>query len=184
MPRFGLLLIFGIFAATLILGGTERPQRSALSQTPPQRHRACTAPEYHQFDFWIGDWDAFDLDKPTVLAAHNRVDRILDGCVLREDYRSLDGSEGQSFSIYDASRRVWHQTWVTNRGKLLVIEGQFRSGEMVLAGVDRTEEGKERQVRGVWKPVKDGVRETAVTSVDGGNTWQPWFDMIFRPGRQ
>jgi hypothetical protein len=26
-----------------------------------------------------------------------------------------------------------------------------------------------------------GVRETAVTSTDGGTTWQPWFDLVFRP---
>jgi hypothetical protein len=24
------------------------------------------------------------------------------------------------------------------------------------------------------------VRETAVTSTDGGKTWQQWFDLVFR----
>lgn len=142
---------------------------------------ACSAPGYHQFDFWIGDWDGFDVDKPTVVIARNHVDRILDSCVLREEYRGMNGLEGQSFSIYDASRKIWHQTWVTNRGNMLVIEGDFRGGEMVLSGADRTAEGKERRIRGIWKPEKDGVRETAVTSIDAGKTWQPWFNMVFRP---
>lgn len=35
--------------------------------------------------------------------------------------------------------------------------------------------------RGVWKPEKGGVRESAVTSADGGKTWEPWFDLMFRP---
>ena len=140
----------------------------------------CGASEYHRFDFWIGDWDAFDFGTSTK-DARVRVDRILDGCVIHEDYQSVDGHKGESFSVYDDSRRVWHQTWVTNRGQLLIIEGNMQDGAMVLAGIDRTTSGKERHVRGIWKPVNGGVRETAVTSTDGGKTWKPWFDLMFRP---
>ena len=141
---------------------------------------ACAAPEYHQFDFWIGDWDAFEIDA-AMPVARVRVDRILEGCVLREDYQDTSGLQGQSFSIYDASRKVWHQSWVTNRGHLLVIEGKMQDGEMILIGSDHTADGKERHVRGVWKPEKSAVRETATTSIDGEKTWHPWFDLVFRP---
>jgi hypothetical protein len=141
---------------------------------------ACVAPEYRQFDFWAGDWDAFDVDKPTTKVARTRVDHILEGCVLLEDYQGTNGAKGQSFSIYDAARKVWHQSWVTNRGQLLVIEGALQAGEMVLTGIDHTPSGEERLVRGIWKPIDGGVRETAVISTDGGKTWKPWFDLIFR----
>jgi hypothetical protein len=138
---------------------------------------ACSAPEYHQFDFWIGDWDAFEPEG-TAPVARVRVTRILGGCVLYEDYEAPGGARGESFSIYDASRKVWHQTWVTNRGKLLVIEGKFHDGKMVLSGVDP---GKsDAVVRGAWTPTRDGVRETAVLSSDAGKTWAPWFDLRFR----
>jgi len=160
----------------LSIAATARPVHGA--------NAACSAPEYRQFDFFAGDWDGFELDKPDVKVARNRVSSILNGCVLLEDYRGADGSHGESFSIYDASRKVWHQTWVTNRGALLVIEGGMHGDEMVLSGSDRTLDGKERLVRGVWKAVRGGVRETAVRSVDGGKTWTPWFDMIFRPARK
>jgi len=76
---------------------------------------------------------------------------------------------------------MWHQSWVTNRGNVLVIEGSLNAGEMVLSGADWTSDGSERRVRGVWKPVKEGVREAAVVSFDGGKTWKPWFDLVFRP---
>jgi hypothetical protein len=94
------------------------------------------------------------------------------------------GEHGQSFTIYDASRKVWHQTWVTNQGVLLVIEGGMHGNEIVLSGRDRTTDGKTRYVRGTWKPVSGGVREVAVTSIDGGKTWTPWFDIIFRPSSE
>jgi len=173
-----------IFASVLALFatiGTETTGRmpSRQSVTP----NSCAAQEFRQFDFWLGDWDAFDVGKPAIVA-RTRVDPILDGCVLREDYESANGLRGQSFTLYDPSRKVWHQSWATNRGQLLVIEGKLEAGEMILAGADRTAEGQERRVRGIWKPVDGGVRETAVISTDAGRTWQPWFDLIFRTHAQ
>ena len=156
---------------------------SPLCAAEPPKPAFCVAPQYRQFDFWAGDWDVFDVANPTTKVARTRVDLILDGCVLREDYEGADGHKGQSFSIYDGSRKIWHQSWVTNRGEMLVIEGGLQAGEMVLSGVDHAADGKERHVRGRWKPVSGGVRETAVTSTDGGRTWKPWFDLLFRPYR-
>ncbi len=152
---------------------------SAQSSTPPPT--ACTSDEYRAFDFWIGDWDVVEVSAPATKVDHTRVDSILNGCVLHEDYRQEDGMHGESFSIYDSSRGVWHQSWVTNRGKLLIIEGKMQSGQMVLSGTDRTADGKREMVRGTWQRAEGGVRETAVTSIDDGKTWTPWFDLMFRP---
>jgi len=172
--KFGLLCLFLLFMAA------EIPLVTTSLGAKPSTSVPCSVPEYHEFDFWLGDWDSFDFATSTK-DARIRVDRILDGCVIHEDYQSLDGHKGESFSIYDASRKVWHQSWVTNRGQLLVIEGKFQNGTMVLAGVDHTSSGEERHVRGIWKPVNGGVRETALTSADSGKTWKPWFDLMFRP---
>ena len=141
----------------------------------------CMTPENHQFDFWAGDWDVFDLAEADKYVAHVQVDRILGGCVLREDYQDTGGHKGQSFSIFDAPHQQWHQSWVTNRGQLLLLDGGVQSGEMVLTAVERTSEGKDKQIRGTWKSVDGGVRETAVTSLDGGTTWALWFDLMFKP---
>jgi hypothetical protein len=65
------------------------------------------------------------------------VDLILDGWVVREVYEHRSGLTGQSFSMYDASRHVWHQSWVTNRGHLLVLEGGMDGERIVLTGLDR-----------------------------------------------
>jgi hypothetical protein len=171
----------GIAAVCLFAAGSTGLFAQSESAAEPAKAAACSTPPFRQFDFWVGDWDAFEADKPDMPVARNRVTRILGGCVLLEVYESTNGLIGQSFSIYDASRNVWHQSWVTNRGELLVIEGGMRVGEMVFSGADRTKDGKKRLVRGTWKPVEDHVRETAVRSTDGGKTWNPWFDLLFRP---
>ena len=126
--------------------------------TAPGQHSACTAPEYRQFDFWLGNWDVFDVGG-TKQVAHVKVTRLLDGCVVHEDYSEDNGYEGQSFSIYDASRGVWHQTWVTNRGRLLIVEGKRQGDAMVLSGWYVSDRGQKTMARGTWKPVSDGQRD-------------------------
>ena len=168
----------GLISIVLVAGSTCVAAQPVTSAESPKAN-PCVAPEYKQFDFWIGDWSVYELNTTTV-AAYVRVTSILDGCVLHEQYEGVDGHKGESFSSYDATRKIWQQSWVTNRGELLVIQGQLKNGEMVLSGADRTADGKERLVRGIWKPINLGVRETAVRSTDGGKTWTPWFDLVFR----
>src|SRR5262249_41662500 len=136
---------------------------------------------YRQFDFWIGDWDVFQATG-TTRVAQVRVDRLLDGCALREDYRDTTGLEGQSLSSYDATAGSWQQTWMTNRGQLVVIHGRLDGTEMSFTGIIHDDAGA-ASVRARWKPDGDHVRETAERSTDGGTTWQPWFDLIFRHAR-
>src|SRR5450631_1910344 len=164
-----------IVVVAVLLAGNNLPKRAFAAEPATPTH--CSAPSYRQFDFWEGDWDVFDVGSP-LQVAHAKVDLILDGCVLREDYQGTDGHKGQSFTIYDVARDVWHQTWVTNRGELLEIEGKREAGVMILTGEDRA---KHALVRGWWKPVNGEVRETAATSSDDGKTWKLWFDLAFRP---
>lgn len=148
----------------------------------PTTSSKCASAEHRRLDFWVGDWDAYDVggsDKPV---ARVRVDVILGGCALREAYEGTDGLVGESFTTYDASRKLWHQTWVTNSGQLLKIEGRFQGNSLTLQGPRLSPDGREEVVRGVWRPLPQdgGVRETAHTSADRGSTWRPWFDILFR----
>ncbi len=163
----GLLATIGGFAAPRVVSA-ERLEGIA-----------CAAPEYSQFDFWVGDWEAFEAGS-THKVARVRVDRILDGCVLREEYEGADGLKGRSLSTYDVSTQTWQQAWMTNRGHLLGLEGKLQAGAMVLSGKYRTTAGRVILVRGTWRPEGNGVRETALRSTDGGKSWKPWFDLSFR----
>jgi hypothetical protein len=73
--------------------------------TSPKTAAPCARAEYHQFDFFLGDWDAYDVGSSQV-KAHGVVTRMLGQCAVRELYSRRDGYVGESFSVYDSARRL------------------------------------------------------------------------------
>jgi hypothetical protein len=76
-------------------------------------------------------------------------------------------------------RKQWQQTWVTNRGSLMTLWGNFVDGALVLEGEAHLQSGTSVMQRITWKAKDKGVRESAVLSKDGGKTWAPAFDVLF-----
>jgi hypothetical protein len=151
------------------------------SQRVPAAASHCDGAEYHQFDFFEGDWDTYDYGAPDSIVARNTVTPMLGGCAVREVYVQRDGVQGESFSAFDASRHRWHQSWITNHGSMLLLNGQLNGGRMVLTATEYDKQGDSSLVRGIWIPQRGSVRETAQRSKDGGKTWEPLFDIVFRP---
>jgi hypothetical protein len=165
IPRSSFLLLAALVAAA--------PAPAPAQPAPP-----CSAPAFHAFDFWIGDWDVYDA-ADNALTAHATVSRVQNGCALREDYRALDGSGGESLSAWDAAEHRWRQHWVSSSGAIVSIAGNLDGATMILAGPESGTHVPDL-VRGTWKPEPGGVREIGERSTDGGRTWQPWFDLHFR----
>jgi hypothetical protein len=180
--RINSAALFGLVFAVTLATVARVEGTGAASQAKPAT--SCASPAYRQFDFFAGDWDTYDLDAPSKVVARNQVTIILNGCVVQEDYRQDDGMHGESFSTYDASRKMWHQTWVTNRGKLLQLDGRLVGDRMILTATERTADGTSSLLRGIWHSEGPAVRETAERSNDDGKTWKPVFDIVFRPHRQ
>jgi len=114
---------------------------------PPRPPKACAAPEFRQFDFWLGDWKVTDPNGN--VAGTNLITLEMDGCVLHEHWVGSKGGNGESFNIYDGATKQWHQTWVDNGGTLLSLIGGIVDGR---------------------------VRQTWTVSSDGGKTWATSFD--------
>lgn len=141
----------------------------------------CSGAEYRQLDFWLGDWDVFDSDAPQGAAiARARIERIAGACAIHELYEQGDGLIGDSILSRDAVSRQWQQTWVTNRGSLMAITGNFEGGVLVLEGDVHAGTGETVRQRIAWQTRGDEVREWALVSKDGGKTWSPAFDVVFR----
>jgi hypothetical protein len=137
--------------------------------------RSCADPSYRQFDFWIGEWEVRTPDG--ALAGTNRIARIQGGCGLQENWEGTSGTTGTSLNIYDAVLELWHQTWVDSRGSLLLLDGTFKDGRMVLRGGARPARGGTVSDRITWEATGAGtVRQLWEQSADGGKTWTVAFD--------
>src|SRR4051794_11009968 len=124
-------LLVVLAASTIVLTAGGRSVRVMPTVGAPA---SCATPEFRQFDFFAGDWDTYDVADPSRVVARNRVTVVLGGCAVREVYQQNDGLVGESLSIYDATRRGWHESWVTNRGSLLLLNGGMEGARMVLTG--------------------------------------------------
>ncbi|GMV06103.1 MAG: hypothetical protein AMXMBFR53_23790 [Gemmatimonadota bacterium] len=140
----------------------------------------CSAEENRAFDFWAGHWDV------TVpggrVAGRNTIRVAMGGCALHEHYLTPRGYEGESLNVFDATRGVWHQTWVDNGGLLLTLEGAFRDGAMVLEGETVDAQGAVTRQRVTWSRVdgdRDRVRQLWEASTDDGATWTTAFDGLY-----
>ncbi len=147
----------------------------------------CSAKEYRHFDFWIGEWEVFNPQGQKV--GENTIEKILNGCSLKESWQSTTGYRGYSFNIYDQTSRQWHQTWVDIGGNLLQLDGGLKDNAMVMTGVTQRQNG-EVMNRITWTPTKEDnqthVRQVWETSSDSGKTWQTAFDGLYKkkPNRE
>jgi hypothetical protein len=152
----------------LLLMSSNDPVPPA-AQTPPA---ACTAQEYRQFDFWLGEWEVFNpAGKPV---GRSRIEAVQGGCAIAEHWTSGSGpaNDGTSLNRYDAATKQWEQYWVDAQGGRLFLRGGLHEGAMVLS----SSEGQDRQ-RISWTPYPDGsVRQIWESSADGGASWKTAFD--------
>lgn len=160
-----------------LLGATvfsALPLTAAHAGAPP-----CTAPEFSQFDFWLGEWEVTADGR---VAGRNSIVKLLGNCVIQESWKGASGTEGRSLNVYDSSRGRWHQTWVDSSGGLLQLEGGLRNGSMVLEGTQLDDETRATtRERITWTPARDGsVRQLWEYSTDDGKSWKPRFDGQYR----
>ena len=141
-------------------------------------HAAHAAPcddvAHRAFDFWLGQWEVRTPDGK--LAGTNRIEREYGGCVIHERYDTARGYGGESLNIYDASRKVWHQSWVDTDGTLLLLEGGLREGQMVLEGQTANAGAPATKHRITWSPNPDGSVRQLWESTDGQGRWTVAFD--------
>jgi hypothetical protein len=139
---------------------------------------ACDASEHRQFDFWLGEWNVRTPDGK--LAGANSIKSEYGGCVLHERYSTSRGYSGESLNVYDAGRKVWHQTWVDTDGALLLLEGGLRGQSMVLEGQVVGPKGEITKHRITWTPQADGSVRQHWQSSEGNGEWSTAFDGTYQ----
>ena len=144
---------------------------------PSVARAGCPDAVFRQFDFWLGDWNVSDAQGK--LIGRDRVEKRYGGCALAEHWTGVDGGTGGSLTLYDAGRKLWHQTWVDSSGTLVVLEGGLKDGRMVLTGEITDAHGRRVLDRMTWTPMDGKLRQHWETSADGGKTWDTVFDAVY-----
>ena len=167
-----------VFSLLLLIPLVSTAQDKESTGTAPAA--VCNTDKYHQFDFWIGDWDVSSNGQ---VAGTNSIHPIHKGCALQENWQGSGegGISGSSFNIYDRANDKWHQTWVDARGTLLELDGAFVDGKMVLSGERPSRDGSGTSLHRItWTPGDDGaVRQLWEVSKDDGGNWSVLFDGLY-----
>ena len=141
----------------------------------------CSEPEYNQMDFWLGEWELRSMILDTssesgwnIEKAGNTIRKILDGCVIEENFdgSTLEGGlVGRSYSTYRKNDGKWYQTWVDNNGSYLPFIGIFEDDRTIFR-MERERDGKKFLSQMVFYNIEqNSLTWDWESSRDNGKTW-------------
>jgi hypothetical protein len=164
-------------AADVATAAVTRLGTYAVARPPAET--PCAAPEYRQFDFWVGRWNVTPAAAPPGAPPVPR-DITLEpgGCAVFENFAN---GTGRSINVFNPTDGMWHQTFVSATGSRLVITGGLQGSAMVLSRPfpDAPPGSFDRWT---WTQLSGGrVRQLQEISRDGGETVETGFDGTYVP---
>lgn len=148
--------------------------------------KPCSLPVFRQFDFWVGEWEAFAPNGNK--GGDSKISIILDSCIILEEWASANLTQGiryagKSFNTYNSATKQWQQTWVDNIGGTTeFLRGEGSDGKIVFYA-DKVvgPQGKNFIRRLTFtKLSNDKVRQFGERSDDEGKTWTTEYDLEYR----
>ena len=146
----------------------------------------CGKPEFRQFDFWIGEWEAFGVNGAKT--GDSKISIILDSCVILEEWTSANTQQGliykgKSFNSYNSATKQWQQTWTDNTGNTTeFLRGEGSNGKIIYYADKVVGPGGKYFMRRLTftKIDNDKIRQLGELSKDGGKTWTTEYDLEYR----
>ncbi|MFT3682041.1 MAG: hypothetical protein QM791_17330 [Ferruginibacter sp.] len=146
----------------------------------------CSNPVYRQFDFWLGEWEAFNVSGNK--AGDSKISVMLDSCIILEEWTSTAVTNGlhyagKSYNTYNAAKQKWQQYWVDNTGGVTeYFNGRFVNGVMILEtdNIKQADSTNKIMKMTFTKLAADKVRQHGESSTDNGKTWKTDFDLEYR----
>jgi hypothetical protein len=179
----------GFFDTTTLLHDTDVESLRGDARFAAIVHDASVAPapcrddpNFHRFDFWVGNWRVTTAGGQPVGTSH--VDVVSGGCALLENWRDLRGGEGKSLNTFDANVGGWRQFWVGQGGTVTDYNhSEWRGASLVFLSHGRLPNGGGEIVsRLTFTPLDSGVvRQFGEVSLDGGKTWPSSYDFRYHP---
>jgi hypothetical protein len=146
----------------------------------------CSRPEYRQFDFWIGEWEAFSTNGKK--AGDSKISLILDSCIILEEWTSASVQQGlryagKSFNTYNAATKQWQQTWVDNVGGTNeYMQGKFENKQIIFSSTPFKFSKDTMAIRKMTFTNLSAakLRQHGEISKDNGITWSTEYDLEYR----
>ena len=163
-----------ILTAAAALAASCATAQDAGSQPTQAKAAPCSSEIFHQFDFWIGEWEVFAQNGAK--AGENNISSEEYGCLLVERWTSANGTTGQSYNFVDLATNKWRQVWVSNWGTIDYSGGLNEDGAMVLEGEIAYPNGTTAPFTGTWTLNEDGSVTQLFRQLSAEtNEWADWF---------
>ena len=131
-----------------------------------------------QFDFWLGAWDVFSEEK---LIASSRIEKIVNGQIIIENYQQPDGYSGKSINYYDGHLKKWRQNWVDVNGTVGDFSGECKDNIMRFDGESHLRDGRKiLRLMIVSRSSENEVRQYSERSDDDGQSWKVAYNFTYR----
>ena len=148
---------------------------SLILLSAQQNAKPCTSEKHRAFDFWVGDWVVKDKDGN--IQGYNRIDLILNDCVLLENWTGNSGGTGKSINFYNILHDRWEQKWIDGRGIPLEFIGVGKKDSILYTGSFKGRDGKTRPQKLTFSKINHNlVRQLWEQSSDDGKSWKIIFD--------
>jgi hypothetical protein len=141
----------------------------------------CCKQEFQQFSFWEGDWEVFGYDGTKL--GTNKIVFLQDKCILQENWNGLTKNDaGTSCNFYNAEKKQWQQVWISNKGYVLELKGNYIDSSMVLKSeLVKDLKGNSVINRVTWTKQSNGdVKQVWQVSSDNEKTWIIQFFGIYK----
>lgn len=148
--------------------------------------KPCSNPVYRQFDFWLGEWEVFNVNGKK--AGDSKISLILDSCIIFEEWISANTTQGiryagKSFNTYNNRSKQWQQTWVDNvGGSTEFLTGKSENDKIVFqtASFQLSKDTMAMRKLTFYNLGKEKVRQHGEISKDNGASWATEYDLEYR----
>lgn len=173
-----------------------------ITFNPQSNSSKCNSEEFHQFDFWIGEWDInqkiIQKDGSWLeTSAQTSVTSILNGCALEEHWKGdvrffwlgmekVETMEGFSFRYYNEKEKVWYLYWIDELNLSLGsgAKGKFENGKGEFFSENSTPNGKRMSRITFSNITENSVDWDLAISEDNGENWTTiWVMEMVRSGK-
>ena len=157
-----------------------------ISQSLFAQRVSCSSPEFRQFDFWIGEWEAYGVNGKK--GGDSKISLILDSCIILEEWTSAGIQQGlryagKSFNTWNAAAKQWQQTWVDNTGNTTAFTKGKVENKKIVFTTDPFPFSKDtvatRRLT-FFDLGPDKVRQLGEITKDKGTTWRIEYDLEYR----